>query len=49
MTDSQKIRIAVILIIAEAIMLAMTLGFKTIMDIQAERHGISTIIENAGE
>lgn len=48
MTDTQKLRIAFVLVVAEIILLAMTLGFKAAMDIQAERHGIATIIEKAG-
>ena len=48
MTDSQKLRIAFALVAAEIILLVMTIGFKAAMDIQAERHGIATIIEKAG-
>lgn len=47
MTSSQ-IRIGLVLLAAQIIMLAMTLGFHAGMDRQAERDGISTIIQEAG-
>jgi hypothetical protein len=49
MTDSTKIKVGICLVVAECILLIMTLGFKAVMDAQAERHGIATIINQAGE
>jgi len=48
MTDSQKLRIAFVLVLAEIVLLAMTLGFKAVMDVQAQRAGIDVIIKEAG-
>lgn len=48
MTDTKKIRIAFVLVVAEIILLAMTIGFKAVMDYNADRAGIATIIEKAG-
>jgi hypothetical protein len=48
MTDSQKIRIGICLVIAQCILLAMTFGFRACLDHQAERAGISAIITEAG-
>jgi len=47
MTDTQKIRIGIAVIIAQCILLAITLGFHAAMDRQAEQDGIATIIEEA--
>lgn len=47
MSDAQKIKIGICLVIAQCIMLAMTMAFKATMDHQAERAGISQIIQEA--
>ena len=47
MTSSQ-IKLGFILLAAQIVMLAMTLGFSGLLDRQAERDGIYTIIEQAG-
>ena len=49
MNDAQKLRIAFVLVVAQCFLFVMTLGFKAVMDVQAERHGISHIIEQAGK
>lgn len=43
MTNSQ-IKVGFILLSAQIVMLAMTLGFSSLLDRQAERDGIYTII-----
>ena len=48
MTDSTKIKVGICLVVAECILLIMTLGFKAVMDYNADRAGIATIIEKAG-
>ena len=48
MTDSQ-IKIGFCLLIAQCILLVMTLGFKGMMDAQAHRNGIDAIIMEAGK
>lgn len=47
MTTAQ-IKLGCLLLLAQVIMLAMTLGFGSLMDKQAEQDGIYTIIEQAG-
>ena len=47
MTDTQKIRIGIAVIIAQCILLAITFGFHVSMDRQADQDGISTIIKEA--
>ena len=49
MTDAQKIRIGILLVVAQCILLAMTFCFKANMDSAAERAGISQIIQEAGK
>jgi hypothetical protein len=48
MTDAQKIKLGIALVIAQICLLALTLGFNALMDHQAERAGISQIIQEAG-
>ncbi len=48
MTDTQKIKLGFILLAAQIVMLAMTLGFGSLLDKQAQEDGIYTIIEQAG-
>ena len=48
MNDTQKIKLGCVLLLAQIVMLAMTLGFNGLLDKQAERDGIYTIIEQAG-
>lgn len=48
MADTQKIKLGIMLLIAQIVMLAMTLGFNGLLDKQAEQDGIYTIIEQAG-
>ena len=45
MTESQKLKIGVVLVVVQLCLLALTLGFKTGMDCQAEKAGIAGIIE----
>ena len=47
MTASQ-IKMGLAIIIAQLILLGMTLGFQSSMDRSAERDGLSTIITEAG-
>ena len=47
MTNSQ-IKLGFILLAAQIVMLAMTLGFSGLLDRQAKDDGIYTIIEQAG-
>jgi hypothetical protein len=47
--NAQHIKIGFCLVIAQVILLAMTLGFKACLDHQAERAGISQIIMEAGK
>lgn len=49
MTDAQKIRIGIAVIIAQCILLALTLGFHASMDRQAGRDGIATIIQEVSK
>jgi hypothetical protein len=44
MTDTQKIKLGFLLLAMQIVMLAMTLGFSSLLDRQAERDGIYTII-----
>jgi hypothetical protein len=44
MNDTQKIKIGCVLLLTQIVMLAMTLGFSSLLDRQAERDGIYTII-----
>ena len=48
MTNSQ-IKLGFILLAAQIVMLAMTLGFNGLLDKQAQSDGIYTIIENGGK
>ena len=43
--NAQHIRIGLVLLLAQLILLGMTLGFQSSMDRAAERDGISNIIE----
>ena len=47
MTSSQ-IRIGIVVIIAQLVLLGMTLSFNSAMDRAAERDGIHQIIQEAG-
>jgi len=47
MSDAQKIKIGICLVIAQCILLAMTMAFKATMDHQAEKAGIAGIIMEA--
>lgn len=49
MSDAQKIKIGICLVIAQVILLAMTMGFRACLDHQAERAGISQIIQEASK
>ena len=48
MTDTQKIKLGLLLLAAQIVMLAMTLGFSGLLDRQAREDGVYTIIEQAG-
>ena len=48
MSTSQQIRIGVCLLLAQVILLAMTMAFHAGIDRSAERAGIATIITEAG-
>lgn len=48
MTDSQKLKIGVALLVVQLCLVALTMGFKATMDHQAERVGLSAIITEAG-
>lgn len=45
--NAQHIRIGFCLLAAQVILLAMTMGFRACLDHQAERAGISQIIQEA--
>ena len=45
---AQHIKIGMVLLLAQIILLAMTMAFHAGMDRSAERAGISTIIQEAG-
>jgi len=45
---AQQIRIGITLLVAQLFMLAMTLGFNSLLDRQAQADGIATIITEAG-
>jgi hypothetical protein len=47
MTDSQKLKIGVALLVVQLCLVALTMGFKATMDHQAERAGIAAIIQEA--
>lgn len=47
MTDAQKIKLGIALVIAQICLLALTLGFRACLDHQAERAGIASIIQEA--
>ena len=47
MSDTQKIKIGVCLLIAQIILLGMTFGFRACLDHQAEKAGIAGIIMEA--
>lgn len=47
--DAKLIRMGICVIIAQCILLAMTLGFNASMDRQAEKAGIYEIINNGGK
>jgi hypothetical protein len=49
MSDAQKIKIGICLVIAQIVLLAMTMGFRACLDHQAERAGIASIIQEAGK
>ena len=44
---AQHIKIGMVLLLAQVILLAMTLGFKACLDHQAERAGLASIIQEA--
>lgn len=44
MADTQKIKLGLLLLAAQIVMLAMTLGFSGLLDRQAQNDGIYTII-----
>lgn len=44
MADTQKIKLGLLLLVAQVVMLAMTLGFGSLLDRQAQSDGIYTII-----
>jgi hypothetical protein len=46
MTQAQ-IKFGIVLLIAQLLMLAMTLGFNSLLDRQAAQDGIATIIQEA--
>jgi hypothetical protein len=48
MTQAQ-IKLGCVLLLAQVVMLAMTLGFNGLLDKQAQNDGIYTIIENGGK
>jgi hypothetical protein len=48
MTQAQ-IKLGLLLLVAQVVMLAMTLGFNGLLDKQAQNDGIYTIIENGGK
>lgn len=45
---AQHIRIGMVLLLAQVILLAMTMAFHHSMDASAERAGISQILQEAG-
>lgn len=45
---AQQIKLGCLLLIAQLLMLAMTLGFSGLLDRQAQADGIATIITEAG-
>lgn len=49
MTDAQKIKLGIALVIAQFCLLALTMGFNALMDHQAERAGIASIIQEASK
>jgi hypothetical protein len=44
-----QIKLGLLLLVAQVVMLAMTLGFNGLLDKQAQNDGIYTIIENGGK
>jgi hypothetical protein len=48
MNDTKKIKLGFILLAAQIVMLFVTLGFSGLLDREAERYGVYTIIEQAG-
>ena len=47
MTDSQKIKIGVALLVVQLCLVALTMGFKAGMDRAADEAGIASIIQEA--